>query len=345
MGEDNSLLLSVLQRCQGATLMVADENCLDFPFASMAGATTVISNRFDVAHQAREGGLDCHFCDYRFDWLAPASMDNLVYRISKEKPVVHHIANQAATVLKEGGQLWLIGAKQEGIKTYAKTLAKRLGGSAQLSKEGSLYLVIILKKATVGAPLDDRDYSRLREIFTLDDTPVVSKPGLFGWNKIDAGSELLVASLNTVLRDTPLPEGSRLLDLGCGYGYLSLMANRLGKLHITATDNCAAAILACEENFRLHNVSGRVVADDCAASLTERFDRIICNPPFHQGFQHERKLTDKFLGTTRRLLARNGSALFVVNQFVPLETLAQGYFRTIVNRESTGGFKVIELSA
>ena len=39
-----------------------------------------------------------------------------------------------------------------------------------------------------------------------------------------------------------IPVNSSVLDLGCGYGYLSIRASRVTKAKIIATDNNAAAI-------------------------------------------------------------------------------------------------------
>lgn len=344
MSDAQSLLLSVLGQCRGETVFVADENCLDFPFASIDKSTRVLSNRCDVAAQAKAAGLPCRFSDYDAGHWQDTPADHLVYRISKEKPVVHHIANQAIQLLKDGGKLWLIGGKQEGIKTFAKTIGELFACAVTVEKEGWLYLARIEKLSATQPPLDDKNYNELREIFAIGDQPVLSKPGLFGWNKIDVGSELLASYLGEFLKPFSPDKALTLLDLGCGYGYLSLMANRERRFEITATDNCAAALIACEANFKLHQLEGKVIADDCGAGIGEQFDILLCNPPFHQGFQQERKLTEKFLGNTRRLLAKKGRALFVVNQFVPLETLAKPFFGHIHVAVTAKGFKLIELA-
>lgn len=333
----------VLQQCHGSTILVADENCLDFPFGSLDANAQVLSNRCDVAANASAVGLFSEFSDYAFSHWPATSVDQVVYRISKEKPVVHHIANQAVKVLKQDGTFWLIGGKQEGIKSIAKSVGKLFDSTVEVSKQGQTYLVRIRKNSASGIQLDDRNYDELRQIFAISDKPVMSKPGLFGWNKIDSGSELLAGYLPRFAEPLPKNRILNLLDLGCGYGYLGLMANAVAKFAITATDNCAAAIIACKRNFNIHDVNGKVLADDCAVTIDSEFDVILCNPPFHQGFQEERKLTEKFLGNTSRLLARNGRALFVVNQFVPLETLAKPFFSDARVPIRTKAFKLVEL--
>lgn len=343
MSDAAALLLDALRHASGPALLVADENCLDFPFRQLPAGTLVISNRYDVALQADTAGLDSHFSDLDFSAIPDHSLTLIACRLSKEKAVVHHIANQAARVLAEVGALVLVGGKQEGIKTFAKTLCKRLDGTARAEKHGPLYQVTITRGAGEGQALDDDHYSQLREIARLNGKPVVSKPGQFGWDKIDEGSAMLAAQLPAFLAALPSPPGA-LLDLGCGYGYLSLAAVGLGKFTITATDNCAAAVIACRANFAGHGVQGQVVADNAGASLTPGFDAILCNPPFHQGFDNDRNLTRKFLTGAHRLLDRRGRALFVVNSFVPLERLASEIFTGVDTVADNGRFKLVVLS-
>ena len=86
-----------------------------------------------------------------------------------------------------------------------------------------------------------------------------------------------------------------------------------------------------------------VVADAVARQLAPGFDLILCNPPFHQGFSVDAALTDKFLRQTRRLLSAGGVAVFVVNQFIPLERAAEKYFRRIETAARNQSFKLIRL--
>ena len=64
-----------------------------------------------------------------------------------------------------------------------------------------------------------------------------SKPGIYGWQKIDRGSALLIEQLSDVLASMARAP-KRLADLGCGYGYLSIMAaQQLPDCQWLMTDN------------------------------------------------------------------------------------------------------------
>src|SRR5690606_14779154 len=134
------------------------------------------------------------------------------------------------------------------------------------------------------------------------------------------------------------------LDIGCGYGYLSLRAASLWpSANIVATDNNIAAIHACEKNLAPFRERAEVVLTDCAEGIDQRVDAVICNPPFHQGFDVEDHLTTRFLQAARSHLAKGGRALFVVNQFIPLERKAQPLFKQVHEIVRAQGFKVLLL--
>lgn len=304
----------------------------------------VISNRYNIWQLLNTAGIDVRFSDFDTGHLPQAGLQRIAYRISKEKAVVHHLINSAAQLLVPGGELWLAGAKNEGIRSYCDKAGALFGSKTDFRKHGTAYLGRVVRSAAPdGPPLDDHDYDRLRPIAEAHGMELLSKPGLFGWDKIDHGSALLAEHLPNWLARFPTPPRT-LLDLGCGYGYLALMAHRHGIERIVATDNNAAALLACRANFERHGVAGEVIAGDCGDTLNDRFDALLCNPPFHRGFDHHGDLTDRFLAAASHLLAPRGRALFVVNRFIPLQRLAPRYFRGVTSVGETAGFGLFELN-
>jgi 16S rRNA (guanine1207-N2)-methyltransferase len=343
------LLVQQLSRIQGKCLIVADENWATASWQSVAhsgsSSRTLYSNRYEIAESAKQAGIETCFNDFDFSALEPASFEHILFRVSKERPVSHHIINQASVLLKPEGQLLLSGEKNDGVKTYADHACKLFGDRCKPQKNGNYYLAAITKYAVSNKLLDDKDYLNLRPIKSSEELPLKSKPGIFGWNKIDQGSVFLIEHLPAFLQSygEKNPPQS-LLDLGCGYGYLSCAASLHGFQQITATDNNAAALRACETNFAALNINGNIIAGDAGSQISGRFDAIICNPPFHQGFNIDSALTEKFLSASKRLLAPSGKALFVVNNFIALEKKAQDYFANVEEVARSGSFKLIKVS-
>ena len=130
-------------------LLVADENLIDIPFSNLDSSVQVLSNRFDIARQAQLANCKSLFNDFDFSAFNNASFKRVIYRVSKEKPVAHHIINHSLRLLTDDGELILLGAKNEGIKTYASKTGDYFNSRPTVDKHGNYYLATICKnKAT-----------------------------------------------------------------------------------------------------------------------------------------------------------------------------------------------------
>lgn len=338
------LLSQIQARAGERSLWCLDEN--DPAALKSAGSFNtpddfqVISNRVDLAQTAQASNLKSEFSDFDFGAYPDQNLNRVFYRVSKEKPVVHHIINEAARILAPGGQLFLCGQKNEGAKTYIEKAAQRMGIRQKAQKEGSVYTAILERARDLGPALDDSDYATPRLIVETEGLTFYSKPGLFGWQKVDKGSEFLWDQTRAVLAER---SPKSLLDLGCGYGYLGLMTREQPIERRVMTDNNAAAVAMARYNAELNGIEATVIADDCARSIDETFDVILCNPPFHQGFSVSSELTHQFLQQARAHLAPGGVALFVVNSFIPLGKVAATCFGQVECLKDNGSFSVFAL--
>jgi 16S rRNA (guanine1207-N2)-methyltransferase len=307
---------------------------------TVSGEWQVFSNRSDTAKLFEQQGYAVELGDFSLFGSPPKS---ICYRVSKEKALVHYLINQAATHLEEGGVLLLVGYKNDGLKTYADKAARLLAGDSRVEKRaGGVYVAHIYKGSVLGEFLPDQDYEVLRPI--AEAPRFYSKPGIFGWQKLDQGSALLIQNLDRFLEHFASPPQS-CVDLGCGYGYLAVMAHqRLPDANWLLTDNNATALVAAEGNCRYHGIEAQFLLADCAEGETGQYDALFCNPPFHQGFAVEGELTDRFIKAAYSLLRPGGQALFVVNQFIPLQRKAQGIFADTELLLRRDGFCVIRLS-
>jgi tRNA1Val (adenine37-N6)-methyltransferase len=80
-------------------------------------------------------------------------------------------------------------------------------------------------------------------------------------------------------------EPSKMLDIGCGSGVLSLiLISTYKNAHITSIDLNPLAVQLTEFNLKLNNIGGDQFTTHVSSFLTcnvaQTFDRIICNPPY-----------------------------------------------------------------
>lgn len=351
------LLQQAMQQQQPdqCSLWLVDENISVNDIVSMKPSENLlaITNRFDLALSLRAQGFTVELSDYDFSTVAKHSLDAIFYRVSKEKSLVHHIINAAAMLLKPSACLFLAGYKSEGIKTYVDKAAAFLGGGLNKQRGGQSSLLAELRFEHIGLELqsvnekalrklDDKNYGQTM-VVSAGNINFISKPGVYGWNKIDKGSAFLIENFPVFLQSLAYQPKS-VIDLGCGFGYLSVMAAKSLAASYVATDNNIAAVDLCKKNFIAHDIAGKVVLDDAGASIKQQFDLVLCNPPFHQGFGIEGDLTGKFVTAAKRLIKPYGCALFVVNSFIPLEKKAETVFSKVVKIANNGSFKLILLA-
>lgn len=342
-----SLLLQALQSCASPVLWLADEHHHSFePLASLGDNIEVLSNRFDIAQRAQHAGLSSTFNDWQLS--GSARFNTVALRVCKEKAVNLHLIQQGFAVLLPGGKLLLTGAKNDGIKTYVRCAETVFGQTLQTKKVGTSYLAIAEKnplpmqsaEAVEGAQ-EPSPYHALRPIGQWQDLTLYSKPGIYGWEKIDVGSQILMEAFNAYCHDRAITPSGALLDLGCGYGYLSLACAQLPFTRRVATDNNAGAILATQYNAKENQLDIEVIAGNCGDTVTGSFDTILCNPPFHKGFGVEGDLTTQFLAASHAKLSPKGQAFFVVNSFIGIEQKAAKLFAQTELLVNTKQFKVL----
>ena len=337
------LLLDELQNPAQSTLWFADEGAADIlTHVAPHPQLTLVSNRFDIYQSAQEKNIHAVFSDFNSDDYPEKQYKRIVFRVPKEKALINHLLDQACKLLTPNGELFICGLKQEGIKSTADKLKRDFEGNGKLKKQGQTYSgsFTFLQQNTFE---EEETYPKIQEISIGENKKsFYSKPGVFGWKKIDQGTELLLSSFDEYMKghDNNL---KNVLDLGCGYGWIFMNLDHYGFESITATDNNAAAIIVASHNAKNLKTPVNTLASDCGYIIKEKFDLVLCNPPFHKGFQHNKSLTEKFIKSARDHLQKTGIAFFVVNEFVGLETIGKSYFSKQEVLEKSVGFKVIRL--
>lgn len=317
----------------GRLLWIMDEAAtLPVSFISQySERSTLLTNRFDIDQSCKKNNISCVLSDFELD--ESQTFACVIFPISKEKLLSNYIIASCFEWLDTSGTLILAGKKNEGIKSYFDKLCS----NTPLKKHGHFYMGKVPREKCLN-PEAIVSYRQASDIAQVGGYTMQSKPGIFGWQKIDEGSALLIETLK--LAHTNLQDKS-VMDLGCGSAYLALNAAAMGAASICASDNNATACVITRANFQNNNIVGEVALDDCAGTINKKFDIVLCNPPFHKGKATESDLTEKFVSASKRLLKHKGEAWFVVNAFIPLEKIAQCHFSKLETKSNNNRFKVL----
>ncbi|MCD6559740.1 16S rRNA methyltransferase [Thermococci archaeon] len=105
----------------------------------------------------------------------------------------------------------------------------------------------------------------------------ITASGVFSFGKLDLGTKLLLESA-IFSRDW------KLLDLGCGYGVIGIVASRFVK-RVVMVDVNRRAVSIARKNLKINNVeNGEVRWGNLYEPVAnERFNTILTNPPVHAG--------------------------------------------------------------
>lgn len=186
--------------------------------------------------------------------------------------------------------------------------------------------------------------ARPREVrFSIADQEydLVAAGGVFSATRLDPGTTVL-------LKKADLPTAAttgRLLDLGCGYGPITMvLATRAPGAEIWAVDVNSRARELTEENARRLNAGDRVrVAEPDGVPADVEFAQIWSNPPIRVGKEELHELLLRWLPR----LAPGGTAWLVVGRHKGADSLqqwlvAQGWQ---ADRHASGsGFRVLKVT-
>jgi len=236
----------------------------------------------------------------------------------------------ALRALKTGGRLDVMAAKDKGGSRLKKEL-EAFGVEVGESAKAHHRRCVVLKPARMTGIAEAVEAGAPRVVEGLE---AWSQPGVFAWDRIDAGSALLAQHL-------PPMKGAG-IDLGCGYGALAIVALRSPAVtSLKLVDMDRRAVEAARKNVE----DPRVTIEQADARLIDDsgdLDFVVSNPPFHDGGAEDRRLGQAFVRKAAGLLKKGGVAWIVANRHLPYEAELNEAFKRVRMVADAGGYKLFE---
>jgi len=246
---------------------------------------------------------------------------------------------RALRLTERGGRIVACMSNDEGARSGEADLERIVGPLTTLTKNKCR----VFWSAPLDQPHDDalvEEWLRLDAVRPIDDGRFVSRPGVFAWDRIDVASQLLAEHL-------PSDLAGRAADLGAGFGYLSVellqRCARIAALDLYEAERRALDLARRNLAALESRAAIRYCWHDVTAGLTDRYDVIVCNPPFHTHARaHRPDIGRRFIAIAAQSLLPGGRLWLVANRHLPYEqALGAGFERVrIVTQQH--GFKVVE---
>ncbi len=238
-----------------------------------------------------------------------APCQDAVVFLPRAKALARALIHQACS--RASGVIVVDGAKTDGVDSLLKDIRKRVAIEGPISKaHGKIFW--FQSDADAFADWAAPENQMVDGFHTA--------PGVFSADGIDPASALLLKSL-------PTKRGTRIADLGAGWGFLSakLIDDTLRSLHLVEADHTA---LTCARANVTDPRAQFHWADATKWSAPEPLDMVIMNPPFHTSRSTDPTLGQGFITSAARNLTRNGQLWMVANRHLPYEaTLAEAFAR------------------
>jgi 16S rRNA (guanine1207-N2)-methyltransferase len=249
----------------------------------------------------------------------------------------------AAAALRPGGRLYLAGSNNPRARSAIRDAEALFGHAPVLGFRAGCRIALATRPDTLTIPADwartppwqpqMRTFERPEGRYT-----VVTMPGVFSWDHLDDGSALLLDHLG-------IEPDIDVLDVGCGYGIIGMVAARMGAAQVTLIDDDLLAVRCTRGSIRANDLADRctVLPGDVTGPVRDRqFDLVLANPPFHEEGEVTTGTTGRIIRETFDVLRPGGRLRMVANRFLPYDRAMREVFGNVTIVAATGRYYVLE---
>jgi len=307
-----------------------DEYSQRFKFNTFTYLTTNFE-QYLLAEKHYAHKLKAHFC---VEYKSETKHDLVVIAFPKSKTELNFTLAMIAEQIQPDARIIVVGENKSGIKSLAKLCKDSLRYCNKLDSARHC----ILYSAQIVKPLIMFDleswYKTYRFSIKGVDIDIASLPGVFSQKELDIGTKLLLETLNDNFN-------GEVLDFGCGAGVIASFVGKRNKdTNLTLVDVSALALKSAEKTLALNGVKAKVKPTNSMSHITERFDYVLSNPPFHQGIKTNYHATESFLSNIAKHIKPNGCITIVANSFLKYKPIMEKEIGQTITLTTQKGFSI-----
>ena len=267
--------------------------------------------------------------------------DLVVINFPKSKDELAFTLAMIAPYLLSDAKIILVGEKKGGVQSSPKLTLHFLNSCQKIDAARHCLLFGGIHKTKEGESdafnIDDwyKNYQINISGITLT---IASLPGVFSQKKLDVGTAMLLGNLPNNMQ-------GKVLDFGCGAGVIScFIGKKFANTDLSLLDVSALAIASAKKTLLLNGLTGNVFASNSLSNVSENYQHIVSNPPFHQGTKTSYQATEDFLRGIKKHLVSNknnkSNITIVANsflQYLPIMQQHIGKTETIARKQ---GFSI-----
>lgn len=270
------------------------------------------------------------------------AFDKVLLFAPKGRVFARFLLRNAAMALRIQGRLYVVGSNDEGVKSVISDADIILGNTRIVAyKKG--YRIGVSTKTELEANIPNEwgisadTWKNIRVETGFGDLNLMSVPGIFSWDELDVGTEILLQQ--PYLRK--VAEGSKILDVGCGNGVIGCSLARTAA-YVDLVDTNLIAVQAAQHTIEAnHLTNAKAFPSDVYSSVTDNYDLIVSNPPFHQGFGVSTSVAHRIIAQAPQFLKSKGEIMVVCNTFLPHEEIMNSTFKSVNLLYKGTKFKVL----
>lgn len=260
--------------------------------------------------------------------------DLVLIHFPKSKAELNFTLAMIAEVTDKDSLIVVVGENNGGIKSLPKLSKDRLQHCNKIdSARHCVLFTAYLQKHK--SPFVLNDWFEYYD-YKIDNMQIkiAALPGVFSQKGLDVGTELL-------LKQLPANMSGHVLDFGCGAGVISAF---IGKKHpaskLSLVDVSALALISAEKTLALNNLEGHCFASDSLSHVSQTYDHIVSNPPFHQGTKTSYAATESFLAGISQYMNTEANISIVANSFLKYQPIMEQYIAKPQIKISHKGFNI-----